>query len=172
MSRHSAERVLRPSDATQSTGCNSCLAASWSCAASRSKGSMVTISIPDPDGTGTKMTVETRWYATNDSPSMSSSSVHHPIVGTIHAVQAERPTERDDLIGRPHRQGGTLPPTSGSELNGAQQQRDSVCPPESIHAARHLRFDRLGHVSGDLSRKRAHLFHLGRQCAYLLAPIG
>ena len=42
---------------------------------SKSKGSMVTTSTPAPDGAGTKMTVEIRWYATNDSPSMSSSSV-------------------------------------------------------------------------------------------------
>jgi hypothetical protein len=40
-----------------------------------------------------------------------------------------------------------------------------------VHAARHLRFDRLGHVSSDLSRERAHLLRLGRQRADLLAPI-
>jgi len=39
------------------------MAASWSCAARRSKGSMVTISTADPNGPGTEITVETRWYA-------------------------------------------------------------------------------------------------------------
>src|SRR6185369_15370649 len=35
--------------------------ASWSCAAWRSRGSIVTISIADPDGAGTKIAVDTRW---------------------------------------------------------------------------------------------------------------
>jgi len=36
---------------------------------------MVAISIADPDGAGTKIAVDTRWYAEKDKPSISSSSV-------------------------------------------------------------------------------------------------
>jgi hypothetical protein len=42
---------------------------------------------------------------------------------------------------------------------------------EFIHSTLYLRH-RLGHISGDLSGERTYLLPLGRQRAYLLAPIG
>ena len=68
---------------------------------------MVTISIADPDGAGTKIAVDTRWYAEKDKTLDQLFVSHHPIVGgwkqAINTFQPEWSPESHGLGARPYR---------------------------------------------------------------------
>ena len=123
-----------------SAGCMVCMAASWSCAACRSKGSMWSPSRPQirtaparrspskPDDTPEGQTLDEFFVG------------HHPIVGrrqqTIDPLQPERSMERDGLAGRPHRhRRGTSLKLGGANLGFARQRDFSASSRAHPHRA-------------------------------------
>ena len=123
-----------------SAGCMVCMAASWSCAACRSKGSMWSPSRPrirtaparrspsKPDDTPEGQTLDEFFVG------------HHPIVGrrqqTIDPLQPERSMERDGLAGRPHRhRRGTSLKLGGANLGFARQRDFSASSRAHPHRA-------------------------------------
>ena len=66
---------------------------------------------------------------------------------------------------------GRLRPTLSFNFCGAPEAACALARP-LVDAALHLRLDRLGHVGGDASGQRAHLFGLSLQGGELLLPEG
>ena len=123
-----------------SAGRTVCMAASWSCAACRSKGSMVTIST---GGSGRPRHEDHRRnpMIRRKGQTLDEFFVgHHPIVGrrqqTIDPLQLERSMERDGLAGRPHRhRRGTSLKLGGANLGFARQRDFSASSRAHPHRA-------------------------------------
>lgn len=137
------------------------------------QGSMVTISTADPDSAGTKITVDTRRYATKDNPSRTSSSVTtlYSAGGNNRSTPFRWKGRRNVtplVVVRVVMEWDQLS-ERGPELT-AKPSATLMRFCRSVRTARHLQVDLIGCIGGDLHRQRADFLRLRRQYAELLAP--